>query len=402
MSHNVDRRGSRQYEFPFNGEQRLRTVGLFAGIGGIELGLRDAGHPTLSLCEIDHGAQAVLEARFPNIPLHDDVTTLEALPDGTDLVVGGFPCQDLSQAGQTRGIEGAKSGLVGHVFRLVQQQRVPWLLLENVPFMLQLSKGRALDVIVTALEELGYRWAYRVVDALAFGRPQRRKRVYIVAALDHDPRGILFADEHGEPDKPQRTGTEACGFYWTEGIRGLGWAVDAVPTLKGGSSVGVPSPPAMWMPDGMIAKPAIQDAERLQGFRGGWTKPAESVVRQGMRWRLIGNAVNVPVARWLGRCLAKPRAFETPGARPVVSGKSWPTNAWNVGDGRFTCDLSTWPISEPRKPLMEFLSKPPVPLSERATAGFLGRTQRAKLRFPEGFIDAVRDHLDNVRAASVS
>ncbi len=125
------------------------------------------------------------------------------------------------------------------VFRLLKGRRVPWVLLENVPFMLHLGKGRALEVVVSELERLGYSWAYRVVDARAFGLPQRRERVYIVAALDDDPRRVLFADESGPlEDDAAPSEAPAFGFYWTEGLRGLGWAADAVPTLKGGSSVG--------------------------------------------------------------------------------------------------------------------------------------------------------------------
>ena len=269
----VDRRESSVREVS-GAKASLATSGLFAGVGGIELGLSRAGHETQLLCEVDDSAAAVLEARFPGATVHGDIQTMGSLPEGTELLAGGFPCQDLSQAGRTKGIAGARSGLIGEVFRLLEQQRVPWVFLENVPFMLQLSKGRALDVIVAALEHLGYRWAYRVVDTRAFGLPQRRRRVLIVASLDDDPRKVLFADEAGAPDVAENYRELACGFYWTEGVRGLGWAVDAIPTLKGGSTVGVPSPPAIWLPDGRFVTPHIRDAERLQGFAVDWTRPA--------------------------------------------------------------------------------------------------------------------------------
>lgn len=250
----------------------------------VERGLHGAGHEATLLCENDPPAKAVLSARFPNIRLHGDVCTLRSLPRGTSLVAAGFPCQDLSQAGQTAGIAGSRSGLVGEVFRLIEKQRTPWLLLENVPFMLQLSRGRAMDIIATTLESLGYRWAYRVVDSRAFGIPQRRRRVYLVASLRGDPRNVLFADDAGHVPETKLNGTHAaCGFYWTEGIRGLGWAVDAIPTLKGGSTVGIPSSPAILMPDGQVVMPDIRDAERLQGFPANWTKPAEKVARSGTR-----------------------------------------------------------------------------------------------------------------------
>jgi DNA (cytosine-5)-methyltransferase 1 len=367
-------------------------VGLFAGVGGLELGLQKAGHRTSLLCEIEPSASAVLAKRFADVPIHDDICTLKSLPKDTDLLVGGFPCQDLSQAGKTRGIEGSRSGLVGEVFRLLRKQRVPWLVLENVPFMLQLAGGEALEVIVAALEDLGYRWAYRVVDTRAFGLPQRRRRVLLVASLEDDPRTVLFGQDAGAPDDGPFAG-RACGFYWTEGVRGLGWAVDAVPTLKGGSTVGVPSPPAIWMPDGRIVTPDLRDAERLQGFTTDWTKPAESVVKSSFRWKLVGNAVSVPVAKWLGENLANPGAFSLEGVRDITKERAWPTNAWNVGEGRFTAEMSEFPVRKHRKALDEFLNYAPKLLSPKATAGFLKRLEKGNLRFPIGFVEALEKHL---------
>ena len=190
---------------------------------------------------------------------------------------------------------------MGEVFRLLEEHRTPWVLLENVPFMLQLGRGEAMNVITSALEVLGYSWAYRVVDARAFGLPQRRRRVYLVASNEGDPRNVLFADEAGHVDEPELNGHPlACGFYWTEGIRGLGWAVDAVPTLKGGSTIGIPSSPAILLPSGEVVTLDIRDAERLQGFPSNWTKPAERGTKRGSRWKLVGNAVSVPAAT-LGR-----------------------------------------------------------------------------------------------------
>ena len=130
----------------------LSAVGLFAGIGGIELGLERAGHHTELLCELEPAAQRVLQARFPDIPLHPDIRQLRSLPK-VDLVAAGFPCQDLSQAGTTAGITGARSGLVDEVFRLVSRPKAAptWLLIENVSFMLHLDKGRAMAHLTDTL-----------------------------------------------------------------------------------------------------------------------------------------------------------------------------------------------------------------------------------------------------------
>ena len=375
-----------------------KVVGLFAGIGGFEVGLTRAGHGTLLLCENDPGANAVLDAHFPGIYRSRDVRTLTDVPDGTHLITAGFPCQDLSQAGRTAGIAGKNSSLIGAVFELLRKRAVPWLLLENVPFMLQLANGRALAVIVDELEGLGYRWAYRVVDSRAFGLPQRRERVFLLASLEADPRAVLLADDAGLPRDHGRDGRPACGFYWTEGIRGLGWAVDAVPTLKGGSTVGIPSPPAILMPSAEIVKPDIRDAERMQGFAPDWTKPAEAVVKAGYRWKLVGNAVTVDVAHWLGQRLRHPAEYDAGRDRPLAPARSWPKAAWGDGGARATVSISAWPVRAKGAPLHRFLQFNGTLLSVKATAGFLSRAKSSRLRFPAGFLDAVEVHLKRMRA----
>lgn len=373
----------------------LKAVGLFAGIAGIELGLQRSDHESILLCEIDEGARAVLEKNFHGIELPSDVTELPKLPRATELVTAGFPCQDLSQAGQTKGITGSRSGLVGEVFRLLEGREVPWVLLENVPFMLQLGKGKALDVIISCLEELGYNWAYRVVDTRAFGLPQRRERVFLLASLEGDPRNVLFVDDAGEPrpEKPLRK--LSFGFYWTEGTRGLGAAVDAVPTLKGGSAIGIPSPPAIVLPSGRIVTPDIRDAERMQGFDSDWTLPAEDRThRTGYRWKLVGNAVTVDVAEWIGLRLRAPGLYDASLDAPLVRKGAWPRAAWGIGGKRHASGVSAWPLAVHRKPLHRFLQYDRKPLSARATAGFRDRLFNSRLSRPAWFDRVLSAHLD--------
>jgi len=386
-------------------EPALTVAGLFAGIGGIEVGFHRAGHSTELLCEIDSGARAVLRAHFPDVPIAADVRELGALPS-VDLVAAGFPCQDLSQAGRTRGISGAQSGLVGEVFRLLDgMKKAPkWLLLENVPFMLQLERGGAMRFLTETLSAMGYTWAYRVIDTRSFGLPQRRLRVILLASKTADPREILFGDDAGEsiPDFDREL---ACGFYWTEGKGGLGWAVDAVPTIKGGSTVGIASPPAIWLPQsGEIALPDVRDGERLQGFDADWTLPAlaESGFRRGTRWKLVGNAVSVPVSEWVGRCLRNPRTYDNSLDRPLRVKTSWPKAAWGRAGEEYEVAVTTWPLKVARFHLAEFLQFGLTPLSERATAGFLSRTRAGTLRFQPGFLEAVEAHLLRYRRVPAS
>ena len=381
---------------PARGES-LSTVGLFAGIGGIERGFEVAGHQTELLCEIDVGAQKVLARHFA-AKVVPDIRQMGAFPK-VDVISAGFPCQDLSQAGMTAGIAGTQSRLVGEVFnRLGDRKRGPrWLVLENVPFMLQLQRGKAMRYLVEQLEALGFTWAYRVVDARAFGVPQRRQRVVLVASRTEDPRRVLFGWDADE-SVPQFSEDRLCGFYWTEGLRGLGWAVDAVPTLKGGSTIGIPSPPAIWDPlDGSITTPDIRDAERLQGFEEGWTAPAleERGVRRGHRWKLVGNAVSVAMAAWLGQRLARVDGEPAQGNR-LDYGVAWPRAAWGHRERVYSVDASAWPVREPAAQLRDFLRFPRTLLSQRAATGFLSRAKVSCLHFEDGFLDDVQRHVDRM------
>lgn len=380
--------------------ESLSTIGLFAGIGGIERGLSLAHHKCEMLCEIDPGAQQVLRSHF-DAQVRTDIRKLKAFPK-VDVIAAGFPCQDLSQAGRTAGIGGAQSALVGEVFARIRPKAGPkWLLLENVPFMLQLQRGKAMRYLVDELEAHGFTWAYRVVDARAFGVPQRRQRVILLASRTEDPRPILFGVDQGE-HLPKFSRTKLCGFFWTEGLRGLGWAVDAVPTLKGGSTIGIPSPPAIWDPkDGSITTPEIRDAERLQGFEADWTRPATDApgVRASHRWKLVGNAVSVPVARWVGERLVDGSATFL-GGEPLKRGVAWPRAAWGHQGKVFAVDVSAWPVRTQTPSLRDFLKYDRPLLSHRAALGFLSRALVSGLRFEDGFIEDVRQHVARMARAT--
>lgn len=374
----------------------MKIAGLFAGIGGLELGLHQAGHETVILSENWAPAAAVLERRFSGVPNMGDVAEIRSLPADIELITAGFPCQDLSQAGKTAGIGGDKSGLVGHVFRLIDRRRPNWVLLENVSFMLRLDGGSAMARLVSEFEERGYRWAYRVVNSLSF-LPHRRERVFFLASREGDPADVLLVDEAAPVVPETRLDTHAHGFYWTEGTRGLGWGRDCVPTLKNGSTVGIPSPPAILMTNREIVTPDIRDAERLQGLPADWTKPAERVARASMRWSLVGNAVTKPIAAWIGRRLISPGSYDRSRDVAMLSNGSWPRAARFDGSIRREVRISEFPQWRKRKPLQEFLRYEPFLLSPRATAGFLSRIEKSSLRFVPGFKESVRAHLDHVR-----
>ena len=374
----------------------LSVAGLFADKKGIESGLAMHGGKAELLCEYWEPAHRVLATQFPDVPLVEDVRHLRSLPK-VDLVSAGFPCTDLSQAGRMSGITGESSGLVTEVFRLIKRPRPAMLLLENVRNMLVLDGGAAMQFLTSELEALGYKWAYRLVDSRFAGVPQRRQRVIFLASRTIDPRAVLFADDAGEPTE-QYFSNQACGFYWTEGLRGVGWARDAVPTLKGGSTIGIASQPAVWNPSAPVGRrvvlPSIEEAERLQGFPTGWTEPADELEgRKGARWKLTGNAVTVGVSAWVGRRLREP-------GEPILDGQEmkpggrWPTAAFGSKGKVWAVDVSMWPTRETYTHLHDLVDLDAAqPLSVRATSGFLSRARRGNLRFADGFLDDLADHV---------
>ncbi|GGQ44690.1 DNA cytosine methyltransferase [Couchioplanes azureus] len=394
----------------------MRIAGLFAGIGGIEHGFREALGPnqveTVLLCENWPPAVRVLRSHFEAEYWHDDVTTLEVLPPNLDLLAAGFPCTDLSQAGRTAGIAGQQSGLVYKLFELVEGAAragaaPEWLLIENVPNMLALSRGEAMRYLVTQLDALGYRWAYRVVDSRFTGVPQRRRRVILLASREQDPGAVLFADDAGT--RPESDYSEdAFGFYWTEGLRGLGWAQDAVPTLKGGSTVGIPSPPAIWAKHAtatpQMIVPGVEDAEVMQGFPRGWTAAAEgdSLRRNGPRYKLVGNAVTVGVAQWVASRLRTPGDWAGEGSVWDQRG-AWPVAAYGERDKVIAVGVSEFPRHLPYTHLRDVVEVTTArPVSHRGIAGFRSRLMRGNLgRYP-GFREAVDAHFRATAPAAMA
>lgn len=168
----------------------LTAVSLFAGVGGFDLALERNGVKVVAAVEIDKNARTVIAKRFPNTKIFNDVTEVTAddllgagfIPN-RGILCGGFPCQDLSVAGKRAGLSGDRSGLFWEVIRLARELQPKWLILENVPGLLSSNGGQDMGTVLGALGDLGYGFAYRVLDAQNFGVPQRRRRVFIVGCL---------------------------------------------------------------------------------------------------------------------------------------------------------------------------------------------------------------------------
>jgi len=184
----------------------MKFISLFSGIGGFDLGLERAGLKCVAQVEIDKNCLKVLEKHWPNVKRFNDVKECgkENLP-ATDLLSGGFPCQDLSVAGGRAGLAGERSGLWFEFARIIDELEPGWVIIENVPGLLSINKGKDFAIIIRWLAERGYGVAWRILDAQYFGVAQRRRRVFIVGHFgDGSASQILFESEGMSRDTPPR------------------------------------------------------------------------------------------------------------------------------------------------------------------------------------------------------
>jgi DNA (cytosine-5)-methyltransferase 1 len=286
------------------------------------------------------------------------------------------------------------------VFRIAEATRPRWIVLENVPNLLGLHSGAGMAHITSQLEAIGYRWAYRTVDSRFTGVPHRRPRVIILASSDRHPASALLCDEAKASADGRSAMTDAWGFYWTEGRNGLGLVEDAIPTLKGGSTLGLPSAPAIWLPGNERGRrfilPDIEDGEALQGLPRGWTSAAVAEGEPDLRWKLVGNAVTVGVGRWIGRLLAAPRAGLVAGpaaTEPLDRSRRWPDAGWGDSKGAWRSVATAWPDRLERQGLAEVVDvRAARSLSHRATTGFLSRLDESGRKVPRDFYRDLEVH----------
>lgn len=164
----------------------MDVLDLFSGIGGFSLGLERAGMRTVAFCEIDPYCQAVLRKHWPDVPIHDDIRTLE--PPSADVVCGGFPCQPFStaSAGKRKG-QADDRYLWPEMLRVVRQVRPAWVVGENVAGIREL----ALEQVVSDLEGEGYEVATLDIPACAVGHDHRRSRYWFLG----------YANSDGQPER---------------------------------------------------------------------------------------------------------------------------------------------------------------------------------------------------------
>ena len=200
----------------------MRYLSVCSGIEAASVAWHPLGWEPAAFCEIEAFPSAVLKERYPHVPNYGDFTRLTE-PDhpvrsaGIDLLVGGTPCQAFSVAGLRRGLADPRGGLTLEFVRLAQALRPKWVVWENVPGVLSQDGGGAFGSFLGALVELGYGWAYRVLDAqyvrvdgYPHAVPQRRRRVFVVGCAGGDfarAAAVLLEPEGVRGDPPTRRAT---------------------------------------------------------------------------------------------------------------------------------------------------------------------------------------------------
>jgi DNA (cytosine-5)-methyltransferase 1 len=270
---------------------------LFAGIGGMSLGLERAGFEVRWQVEREPFCENVLARHWPDVVRRRDVRfagagTLEPV----DLIAGGFPCQDISAAGKGAGLNGHRSGLWVEFARIIRELGPCWVLVENVPAL----RSRGADTVLQDLEAAGYAAWPLVVGAHHVGAPHRRERVWIVGRLA-DAEGGRWAAE-GERRDAQESMLVCDGMANGDATRLEGWGVpqceraDEWPARPG-------CPPHEWEPPRTVESPL------------GCRAHGVSARLAGARWReelkALGNAVVPQVVEVIGRAIMEIERRET-------------------------------------------------------------------------------------------
>jgi DNA (cytosine-5)-methyltransferase 1 len=261
-----------------------------SGIEAASVAWHPLGWRAAFLSEIEAFPRAVLKHHYADVPLHGDFTTIQAGEyEPIDLLVGGTPCQSFSVAGLRGGLDDERGNLALEYLRLADRLRPRWLVWENVPGVLSSNGGRDFGSILGGLVELGYGFAYRVLDAQFFGVAQRRRRMFVVGHLgDWRLAAAVLFERHSLQGHPAPRRLQGEGIAPTISARpsgggGLGTDFDcdggliATPILDGakgrtdkrgsrdGAAIGEPGDPMFTLREGS----AHAIAFALRGREGG-------------------------------------------------------------------------------------------------------------------------------------
>lgn len=297
----------------------LTFYDAFAGMGGIRLGMERAGLQCVGSCEIDKGARETYAANFGGEPEHSDIRGVEKLPQHTDVLCGGFPCQAFSHLGKRRGFKDPNGNLFFELARLMDASRPKACLFENVKGLISHDKGRTLGTVMDTLKELGYSASWQVLGADDFGLPQCRDRIFIVGFRSRR-NWLRFRFPEGFPMGPKQPlstimqkGVDSqfnasyamlVGYLRKLRERGPNRGGRFLPALHGPDEVGntlVTDGARILVLDGnVIRRLTPREWARMQGFPDDFRLPDAKT----QAYRQIGNSVPVPVVTAIGKAMA--------------------------------------------------------------------------------------------------
>jgi DNA (cytosine-5)-methyltransferase 1 len=256
------------------------------------------------------------------------------------------------------------------MLRIARESKAHTIVAENVPNLLRMRGGQLFVEVLEALSDSGFpNVAWRTINAREFGLPHERRRVFLIASKDAHVVRSLHRD-FTQPPPPFAAATvppESCnGFYWTAGLQSICYSKGYVPTLKVGSGLSIPSPPALHFDD-CVRKATANECLRLQGF-----DPADFTgLADKELYRMAGNAVASPVGRFVVDSLfveESVKAVRTAYSQVGDSGLYESGAVWEVG-------LEEKPLATNLRDLIDSTNK--APLSSRAASGLLTRLRRS-------------------------
>jgi DNA (cytosine-5)-methyltransferase 1 len=297
-----------------------RVASFFAGIGGFDRAFEQEGAEVVFQCEKDKFCRSVLARHWPDTKSSADIRGLKpAEVPAADVWTAGFPCQDVSLArgnhGRT-GLRGNHTSLFFALADLLKAKKPEVVLLENVVGLLNSHKGHDFAVILRELTSQGYAVSWRVMNARYFGAPQSRGRVFLCAWKGNYRQALrtLFEDTAAPRPGPERT-----AFLTEQRHKATGATVAKIAycvSATSGRHTGLDWARSYVSYADRVRRPTPTESERLQGFPTDWTLPASDYKppARGLdseRYKAAGNAVAVPVVRWIAKRLLQ-RVNEPP------------------------------------------------------------------------------------------
>ena len=274
------------------------------------------GFTPVGFAEIEPFPCELLKQKYPAVKNYGDITQYEKWNIGQfDILAGGTPCQSFSIAGKRGGTADERGALMYAYLGIVETYRPRWVIWENVPGVLSSNSGYDFTSFLAGLEECGYGWTYRVLDAQYFGVPQRRRRVFVIGHIDNrtDLAAKVLFEQQGvcgnivAGSETQKEATAAIGKgvnYFRRGGNFKYHKDKKAATLRS-SAASDCFDLVLAREKKYIRRLTPLECERLQGFPDDYTqiewhgKPAEQCP-DSVRYKAIGNSMAVPVMRWIG------------------------------------------------------------------------------------------------------